>query len=329
MVQNDLELLLQEYESQFAKDETSIGTTPLTSMTIDTSTSDPVSQKPYPIAMKHYQWVKDEIKELLAVKVIHTSHSSWSAPIIVVPKGNRGKHLVIDYGALNKVTRKFTWPMPDVEDIFSKLNGATYFTTLDLSAGYHHIPLDKPSISKTAFNSPFRKFEYVKVPFGLAQAPAYFQELMTGILKDFPFTMAYLADIIIFSKTPLEHSLTSEWYLKDSNWQTSSMTKSKCSFFSKEIQYLGHILSATGIRPLPAKTHIIQQMQPPTAPKQVRAFLGLVGYYRKFIKGFAKIAKPLTLLTRQQVKFDWIVEHHTAFLHLKGSHSSSTHPTLP
>ena len=148
VVQNDLELLLQEYESQFAEDETSIGTTPLTSMTIDTSTSDPVSQTPYPIAMKHYQWVKDEIEKLLAAKVICTSHSSWSAPIILVPKGNGGKHLLIDYRALNKGTRKFTWPMPKVEDIFSKLNRATYFTTLDLRAGYHNIPLDKPSIPK-------------------------------------------------------------------------------------------------------------------------------------------------------------------------------------
>ena len=131
-VQNDLELLLQEYELQFAKDETSIGTTPLTSMTIDTGSSNPVSQKPYPLDMKHYHWVKDEIEKSLVTKVIHTSCSSWSAPIIVVPKGNRGKCLVIDYRALNKVTRKFTWPMPKVEDIFSKLNGATYFTTLTL-----------------------------------------------------------------------------------------------------------------------------------------------------------------------------------------------------
>ena len=147
-VQNELELLLWEYESQFAKDEISIGTTPLTSMMIDTGTSEPVSQKPYPIAMKHYQWVKDEIEKLLAAKVICTSRSSWLAPIIVVPKGDGGKHLVIDYRAPNKETRKFTWPMPKVEDIFSKLNGATYFTTLDLRAGYPHIPLDKPSIQK-------------------------------------------------------------------------------------------------------------------------------------------------------------------------------------
>ena len=258
------------------------------SMTIETGTANPVSQKPYPIAMKHYQWVKEEIEKLHATKVICTSHSSWSAPIIVVPKGNGGKHLVIEYRALNKVTRKFTWPMPKVEDIFSKLNRATYFTMLDLQAGYHHIPLDKPSIPKTAFNSPFGKFKYVKVPFGPAQAPPYFQELMTGILKDFSFAIAYLDNIIIFSKTPQEHLSHIHMVFKKLKSANLSMKKSKCSFFSKEIQYLGHILSATGIQPLPAKTNAIQNMRPPTTPKQVRAFLALVGYYRKFIKGFAK-----------------------------------------
>ena len=240
-------MLLQDYESQFAKDETTIGTTPLTSMTIDTGTTNPVSQKPYPIAMKHYQWVKDEIEKLLTAKIICTSCPSWSAPIIVIPKGDGGKHLVIDYQALNKVTRKFTWPMPKVEDIVSKLNGATYFTTLDPCAGYCHIPLDKSSIPKMAFNSPFSKFEYIKVPFGLAQAPAYFQELMTGILKDFPFAIAYLDDIIIFSKTPQEHFSHICMVFKKLKSANLSMKKSKCSFFSKEIQYLGHILSATGI----------------------------------------------------------------------------------
>ena len=316
-VQNSLELLLKEYESQFAQDETSIGMTPLTSMSIDTGTADPVSQKPYPIAMKHYNWVKNEIEKLLAARVIHSSCSSWSAPIIVVPKGDGGKHLVIDYRALNKVTRKFTWPMPKVEDIFSKLNGAIYFTNLDLCAGYHHIPLDKSSIPKTAFNSPFRKYKYIKIPFGLAQAPAYFQELMTGILKDFPFTIAYLDDIIKFSKTLQEHLSHICMVFEKLRTANISMKKSKCNFFLKEIQYLGHILSATGIRPLPSKTHAMQHMNSPTMPEQVRSFLGLVGYYRKFIKGFAKIAKPLTLLTRQQVKFEWTPEHQAAFVHLK------------
>ena len=106
--------------------------------------------------------LKNEIEKLLAARVICSSQSSWSVPIIVVPKGDGGKHLVIDYRALNKVTRKFTWPMPKVEDIFSKLNRATYFTTLDLHAGYHHIPLDKSSICKTAFNSPFGEIQICK-----------------------------------------------------------------------------------------------------------------------------------------------------------------------
>ena len=121
----------------------------------------------------------------------------------------------------------------------------TYFSTLDLHAGYHHIPLDKPSIPKTA--SPFGKFEYRKVPFGLAQAPAYFQELMMGILKDFPFAIAYLDDIIIFSKTAQEYLSHICMVFEKLRAANLSMKKSKCNFFSKEIQYLGHVLSATGI----------------------------------------------------------------------------------
>ena len=183
-----------------------------------------------------------------------------------------------------------------------------HWTFGQVTTTYHWINLQ---YQKTAFNSPFRKYEYVKVPFGLAQAPAYFQELMTGILKDFNFTIAYLDDIIIFSKTPQEHLSHIRKVFKKLKSANLSMKKSKCNFFSKEIQYLGHILSATGIRPLPSKTYAIQHMQPPTTPKQVRAFLGLVRYYRKFIKGFAKIAKPLTLLTRQQVKFEWTCQYTT------------------
>ena len=273
--------MLGTFKGQFAKDETTIGTTPLTQMSIDSGDSDPVSQKPYPVAMKHYNWVKEEIDKLLEAGVIRNSHSSWLAPIIVVPKGDGGKRLVIDYRALNKVTRKFVWPMPKVEDIFSQLNGAKYFSTLDLRAGYHHIGLTTDSIPKTAFTSLFGKYEYVKVPFGLAQAPAYFQELMTGALKDLPFAMAYLDDIIIYSSTPEEH------------------------------------LGVEGIKPVPAKTEAIKAMHPPVNPKQVDAFLRLVGYYRKFIENFAKIAKPLTVLTPMDVNFKWMETHRYAFMKLK------------
>ena len=139
------------------------------------------------------------------VKVIWGSQSSWAALIIIVPKGNGEKHLVINYHALNKITHKFIWPMPKVEDIFSQLYGAKYFLMLDLWAGYHHIPLNESSIPKTAFTSPFGKYKYIKVPFGLVQEPAYFQELMTGVSTDFSFTNAYLDDIIIFSRTAEEY----------------------------------------------------------------------------------------------------------------------------
>ena len=269
--------------------------------------------------MKNYQWVKQEIEKLLTAKVICSSRSSWSTPIIVVPKGDGGKQLVTDNKALNKVTRKFNWPMPKVKDTFSKLNGAKYFSTLDLWASYQHIPLGKSYIPKTVFTSPFCKYEYIKVPFGLAQVPAYFQELITGILKEFNYLIAYLDDIIIFSRTAEEH-LSHIKQVFEKLWAAKlSMKLCKCHFFSKEIQYLGHILSTKGIWVLPLKTQAIQKMHPPTTPKQVRTFLGLVGYYRKFIKDFTKIAKPLTLLTQQQVKFQWTPWHHEAFLKLKES----------
>ena len=140
---------------------------------------------------------------------------------------------------------------------------------------------------------------------------------MTGILKDFNFAIAYVNDIIIFSKTSEEHLAHIRKVFEKLHSANLSMKLSKCHFFSKEILYLGHILSPKSIHPLPYKMEAIQQVQPPTNPKQVQAFLGLVRYYREFIKNFAKIAKPLTLLTRQQVKFDWTPSHHTAFLTLK------------
>ena len=199
--------------------------------------------------MKNYQWVKEEIEILLTAKVICSSRSSWSAPIIVVPKGDRGRRLVINYRALNKVTRKFTWPMRKIEDIFSKLNGAKYFSTLDLRTSYHHIPLDKSSILKTAFNSPFGKYEYVKVPFRLAQNPAYFQESMTTILKDFDFAIAHLEDIIIFSRTAEEHLSHIRKVFEKLQSAKPSMKLSKCHFkgnsiFRTNFEHQGHLPTA-------------------------------------------------------------------------------------
>ena len=133
---------------------------------------------------------------MLEAGVIRERHSSWSAPIVVAPKGDGGKRLCVDYRALNAVTRTYVWPMPRVDDIFSKLGKAKIFTTLELRSGYHHIALDQDAIKKTAFVMPFGKYEYTKVPFSLAQATAYFQNLMNRVLNGLHFTLAYLDDMI-------------------------------------------------------------------------------------------------------------------------------------
>ena len=302
----------------FAKDETSIGTTNLTKMWIDMGNSEPVSQKPYPILMKQYDRVKNKINKVLGAKVIWSSHSDWSAAIITL-KGDGGKCLIIDYRAMNKITWKFIWPMPKVENIFSKLNGEQYFSALDLWAGYHHIPLENDLIPKTVFTSPFGKYEYLKVSFGLAKAPAYFQELMNKVLKDLCFTIAYLDDIIIYSKAVEVHLDHLQQFFHRLHNTKFSMKLSKCHFFTNEIQYLGHVLSNNRYKPLPLKMEAIKIMQTPKNVKHVPAFLGLVGYYWKFTKKFARITKPLTTLMHHDAKFDWILDHQAAFVSLKGA----------
>ena len=224
---------------------------------------EPVLQRPYPITMKYHDWVRSEINQLLDPQVIHSSHSRWSASIIVVPKGDGGKCLVIDYRALNKVTWKFIWPTPRVEDIFSKLNSPKYFSILDLHAGYHHIPLEEDSIPKTAFTALFGKYEYLEIAFGLAQALPYFQELVNKVLKDLSFAIAYLDDIIIYSKTAKEHLDHLQQVFHKLHDAELTMKLSKCHFFAKEIQYLDHVISSTGIQPLPSKTATIKLMNPP------------------------------------------------------------------
>ena len=218
-------------------------------------------------------------------------------------KRDSGKHLVIDYRALNKVMLKFVWPMPKVEDIFSKLNGAKYFSMLNPYTGYHHIPLDKYSIPKTAFTSPFGKYEYLKVSFGLAQALAYFQQLRNKVLKDLPFAIAYLDDINIYRKTAKECLDHLQQVFHRLHNVELTMKLSKCHFFTNEIQCLGHVLNSTGIKPLPSKTAVIKLMNPPKNAKYIRPVLGLVGYFCKLIKNFANITKLLTALIHHDARF--------------------------
>ena len=259
---------------------------------------------------------KDEINKLLTANVIWGSQSNWSASIIVVPKVNGGKCLLIDYFALNKITREFIWPMPKVEDIFLQLNGTKYFSTLKLQTGYCHI-LDESLIPKTAFTSSFGKYKYIKVPFRLAQAPAYFQELITSVLKDFPFTIAYLDEKIITAGLQRNTYTTSHRFLKNYRmlnypWNSANATslpkRSNTVDTSSVPQASNHYHQR-----LKLSTTCTKQKQ----PKQVCTFLGLVTYYSKFIKDFTKMAKPLTLLTHHKTRFEWTSTHHTVFMMLK------------
>ena len=269
----DLEKLFEANKYVFAEDERQIGTTPLIKMSIDTGNASPFAEKPYTLALKHYDWVKEEIDILLEAGVTRESHSSWSAPIVVFPKGDGRKRLCVDYRALNAIIRTYVWPMPRVEDIFSKLGKAKVFTTLDLRSGYHHIALDQDAIKKTAFVTPFSKYEYMKVPFGLAQAPAYFQNLMNKVLNGLHFTLAYLDDMIIFSETEKQHLRHIQIILTRLKQANLKLKKSKCAFFKKELHYLGHILTTDGIKPQTGKIKAICDMKPPTSQKGDKIFL--------------------------------------------------------
>ena len=223
----------------------------------------------------------------------------------------------MDLRALNAITRTYMWPIPRVKDIFAKLGKARFFTTLNLRSGYHHIALDDDAIKKTAFVMPFGKYKYLKVPFGLAQTPTYFQNVMNEVLNGLQFTLAYLDDVIIFLELVeqhLKHILIVLTRLKQAKL---CLKKSKCLFFKQELPYLGHLLTTKGIKPQSEKVKAISEMEPPRNQKGVREFLGMVGYYRKFINRFADAARPMAKLARKGVKFAWTEECQTGFEYLK------------
>ena len=286
-------------------------------MTTDTGNQPPIAKKPYTLALKHYDWVKEEIDKLLEAGVIGESHSSWPAPIVVVSKGDGGKRLCVDYRALNKITRTCAWPIPRVKDIFAKLGKAKFYTTLDLRPGYHHIALDKDPIKKTGFVLPLGKYEYLKVQFGLMQALAYFQNLMNKVLNGLNFTLAYLDDVIIFSEAAEQHLKHIQIVLTRLKQANLKLKKTMCAFFKKELHYLGHLLTTNGIKPQTEKIKAISDMKPPTNQKGVREFLGMVGYYRKFVSRFADAAQANDQTHKKRQKFEWSDDCQSGFEYLK------------
>ena len=317
--------LCEEYGEAFSKNNKDIGRTKLVKMNIDTGDSPPVSSRPYTLPLKHYEWVQREIESLECAGVITKSMSKWASPIVVVPKKSAPgeppkRRLCVDFRKVNELQQEVITAgktkgqisihlLPKIDEMYVKLKGAKVFSTIDLRSGYHHIALGKSSRAKTAFVMPFGKYEFLMVPFELAQAPAYFQLLMNKVLKGLKFAMKHLDDIIIFSQDELQHLEHLEIVFSCLREAGLKMKHSKCDFFKSEIHYLGHMISPEGISPLPNKL--------PNSAKEIKQFLGLTGYYRKFVPRFADISRPLTTLAKKDAKFEWTSACQKSFELLK------------
>ena len=329
------DVLCEKYPKVFSKGNEDIGRTQLVTMDINTGDSPPVSSRPYTLALKHHRWVQEEIETPERASIKTKSMSPWASPIVIVPKKSQPgeppkKRLCIDFRKINDLQQKVITegkskgclsliPLPKIDEMYAKLKGAKFFSTIDLRSGCYHMALGKDSRAKTAFVMPFGKYEFLQVPFGLAQAPAFFQHLMNKVLDNCPFAMMYLDDIIIFSDTEEEHLAHIKEIFKRLDAADLKMKRSKCDFFKKHIHYLGHLISADGIQPLKDKLDTICDMPAPHNSKEVKQFLGLAGYYRKFVPRFADLSRPLAQLTCKDRVFEWMHECRKAFDILKQS----------
>ena len=326
--------LCNRFDSIISKSSGDIGKTLLIEMDIDTGNSPPVASRPYTLPLKHYEWVHREISTLERAGIITKSISPWASPVVIVPKKSAPgeppqRRMCVDFRKLNKTQPEVhnmnggkgcisLVPLPKIDELYAKLQGYKIFSTLDLHSGYYHIGLSHSAKPKTAFViSGMGKYEFNRVPFGLAQAPAHFQKLINKVLTDCNFAMGYLDDIIIFSKTEEEHLEHLETIFNRLREAGLKLKLQKCSFFKKHIQYLGHLISDEGIQPLLEKLESIAKMPIPKNAKQVKQFLGLVGYYRKFVPRFADISRILTKLTRKDQEFKWTPECDKCFHMLK------------
>lgn len=231
------------------------------------------------------------IQQLLQSNMIQPSQSPYSSPVILVKKKDGTWRLCVDYRQLNSNTVKNKYLIPIIEDLLDELLGAKVLSKIDLRSGYHQIRMKPEDIHKTAFSTHLGHYEYLVMPFGLTNAPATFQTLMHTVLADClrKFALVFFDDILVYSTSMAEHNTHLRAVLQVLREHKLHATLSKCSFGQSEIEYLGHIISAHGVATEPLKISIIQQWPTPKTVTELRAFLGMAGYYRRFIKGYGII----------------------------------------
>lgn len=317
--------LLNEFSDIFATDKNDIGRTHLTKHVIDTGDEQPVKQRPRRIPRAHTGELQNQVKQLADTGVIRPSNSSWASNVLLVRKKDGSFRMCIDYRELNAKTKHLDeYMLPRIDDTIDALHRAQFFCTLDLMQGYHQVELEETSKCKTAFHAPQcnpAHWEFVFMPFGLTGAPRTFQKMMDRLLKglEFKIALAYLDDIIVFGATIDECIVNLRVVFQRIRDAALKLKAKKCSLFAAETLYLGHIISGSGVKCDPSKVEAVRKWHSPRTQRQVRTFLGTTNYYRKFIKSYAGIARPLYELTKKNKKFHWNSDCEEAFQMLKES----------
>ena len=316
--------LLTEYADVFAKSSTDVGKTHLVQHIIDTGNEKPIQERVRRFPYEQSKEIAKQVETMKEQGIIQESKSRWASNVVLVKKKDGTWRMCVDYRRLNMKTKNTDpYMLPRIDETLDRLSKAKYFSTLDLLSGYHQVELSPESKSKTAFIVPRMSpnhWEYKMMPFGLSGAPRTFQRLIDQLLRglEYEIAMAYLDDIIVFSMTVEQMIARLKIVLQRLREAGLKLKAKKCALFQTETIYLGHVISADGVSCDPAKVQAVQNWLPPQTVKQVRAFLGTVGYYKRFIKGYADIARPLYQLTRKHPKFVWNERCQHAFEVLKG-----------
>lgn len=291
----------------------------------------PVSVAPYRMAPAELVELKKQIEELLEKQFIRPSVSPWGAPVLLVKKKDGSSRLCVDYRQLNKLTIKNKYPLPRIDDLLDQLHGAQVFSKIDLRSGYHQILVKAEDVQKTAFRSRYGHYEYVVMPFGVTNAPALFMDFMNRIFRPFldKFVVVFIDDILIYSKTREEHAEHLRNVLGILREKKLFAKMSKCKFWMHEVKFLGHVISAQGIAMDPTKVEAVLNWERPKTVIEIRSFVGLAGYYRRFIECFSRIVAPLTQLTRKDQPFIWTDKCEKSFLELKERLTSAPVLVIP